>query len=253
MNGQRRAVVTGGNKGIGRTVVERLARDGYAVVATGRDREALADVAGVAAAEGWHVTTVACDVTDEAAVKELFAGDEPFDVLVANAGTADSAPVHRTSLELWERHLAVNATGVFLCLREALADMRSRGTGRAVVVASVAGLTGQRYTGAYAATKHAAIGLVRAAAREVMGTGITVNAVCPGWVRTDMTDRAVQRIVATTDRTPEEALEGILAQSGQPRLVEPEEVADAVAYLCGERAASVNGQTLVVDAGALQT
>jgi NAD(P)-dependent dehydrogenase (short-subunit alcohol dehydrogenase family) len=247
MGERRLAVVTGGGTGIGRAVVERLAAIGLRVLAVGRDERALAAVAEQAPGRGWQIATATCDVTDDAAVDALFGDTGPVDVLVANAGTAQSAPLQRTSLEDWNRHLAVNATGVFLCLRAVVPDMRTRNRGRVVVIASTAGLRGGRYISAYTASKHAAVGLVRASAAEVAGSNVTVNAVCPGYVRTAMTERSVQRIMATTGRDREQALVSLTGSSG--RLIEPSEVAGAVAYLCGEEAAAINGQTLVIDGG----
>lgn len=245
-------LVTGGSRGIGRAIVERFAADGYRVVTTGRDQSALDDVATTGARRGWDVTTAVCDVTDADATEQLVGDVGPVDVLVASAGTATSAPLARTSLEDWQRQLDVNATGVFLAMRAVLPGMRERDRGRIVVVASVAGLTGARYITGYAASKHAAVGLMRSAAAEVAGSGVTVNAVCPGYVRSDMTDRTIERIAASTGRSRAEAL-GILEHE-QPlgRLVEPEEVADAVAWLCGDAAAPVNGQAVVLDGGGVQ-
>jgi NAD(P)-dependent dehydrogenase (short-subunit alcohol dehydrogenase family) len=146
----------------------------------------------------------------------------------------------------------VNATGAFLCTRAVLGGMIERGDGRIVTVASVAGLVGARYTGAYTASKHAAVGLMRATAAEVAGTGVTANAVCPIWVRTDMTRRAVERIVQATDRDEEQAEAELAAMAPLGRLLEPEEVAFAVEFLAAPEAAAVNGQTLVLDGGGLQ-
>jgi len=250
MSERRLAVVTGGGTGIGRAVVERLAAIGMRVLAVGRDERALSAVAEQAPGRGWQIATATCDVTDEAAVGALFGDTGPVDVLVANAGMARSAPLQRTSLEDWNRHLAVNATGVFLCLRAVVPGMRTHNRGRVVVIASIAGLRGGRYISAYTASKHAAVGLVRASAAEVAGSNVTINAVCPAYVRTAMTERSVERIMATTGRDREQALASLTGSSG--RLIEPSQVAGAVAYLCGEDAAGINGQTLVIDGGGPQ-
>jgi len=244
------AVVTGGSRGIGRAVAVRLATDGWPVVAVGRDAEALAETAG--AAPDGTVSTRICDVTDEAAVTALFDDLGPVAVLVNNAGVAGAAPLHRTSLADWEHHLRVNATGSFLCTRAVLPGMRERDAGRIVTVASTAGLAGSPYIAAYTASKHAVVGLMRVTAAEVAGTGVTANAVCPGYVRSPMTDQSVRRIVETTGRSEEQALEALLASSPLGRLLEPDEVAAAVAYLCRDEAAAVNGTTLILDGGALR-
>jgi NAD(P)-dependent dehydrogenase (short-subunit alcohol dehydrogenase family) len=227
----RFVVVTGGKKGIGKAVAERFSIAGDRVEAPGHDD---------------------LDVTDEDAVTTFFNEVGPVDVLVLNAGVAWSAPLRRTSLEDWNAHLNVNATGAFLCTRAVLGGMIERGDGRIVTVASVAGLVGARYTGAYTASKHAAVGLMRATAAEVAGTGVTANAVCPIWVRTDMTRRAVERIVEATDRDEEQAEAELAAMVPLGRLLEPEEVAFAVEFFAAPEAAAVNGQALVVDGGGLQ-
>ena len=226
----RVVVVTGGTRGIGRAVAERFAAD--RVIALGR-----AD----------------CDVTDEAAVAETFDRIGPVDVLVNNAGISSSAPLARTALDDWRAQLDVNATGAFLCTRAALPGMLERGSGRVVTVASTAGRAGARYTAAYTASKHAAVGLMRAVAAEVAGTGVTANAVCPAFVRTDMTRRSVERIVASTGRD-EAAAEAALADAAPlGRLLEPDEVAFAVAFLAAPEAGAINGQTLILDGGGIQT
>lgn len=240
----RVVVVTGGGKGIGRAVVARFAEAGERVVAVGRDRKALEDSAAAEAE--------VCDVTDENGVRELFERLGAVDVLVNNAGIAVGAPFARTTLEQWHEHLEVNATGAFLCTRAVLGGMLERGKGRVVTVASVAGRVGARYTAAYTASKHAAIGLTRAVAAEVAGTGVTANAVCPTYVRTEMTTRAVDRIVASTGRSEDEAEAALIASSPLGRLLEPDEVAFAVAFLAAPEAESINGQTLVLDGGGVQ-
>jgi NAD(P)-dependent dehydrogenase (short-subunit alcohol dehydrogenase family) len=231
MAGERVVVVTGGTRGIGRAVTERFEADGDRVVALGRSD---------------------CDVTDEAAVARTFERIGRVDVLVNNAGVSASADLERTTLDDWRAQIDVNATGAFLCTRAVLGGMSERDSGRIVTVASTAGLEGAKYTAAYTASKHAAVGLMRAVAAEVAGTGVTANAVCPGFVRTDMTMQSIERIVATTGRSTEQAEGAIAAMSPLGRLLEPEEVAFAVAFLAAPQAGAINGQTLVLDGGGIQ-
>jgi NAD(P)-dependent dehydrogenase (short-subunit alcohol dehydrogenase family) len=239
----RTVVVTGGAKGIGLAIVRRFAVLGDDVVALGRDAEALNRL---------DVRTAVCDVTDEQAVAKTFAELSRIDVLVNNAGVAESAPLDQTTLESWERHFAVNVTGAFLCMRAVLPGMRERGNGAIVSVASIAGRIGAPYIAAYTASKHAVVGLTRAAASEVAGTGVRVNAVCPSYVRTELTERAVARIVQTTARTPEESERALVQSSPLGRLLEPEEVADAVVFLASDAATAINGQAVVIDGGGIQ-
>ena len=238
------AVVTGGSKGIGRAITECLAGDGFEVVAVGRDASALEEVGRV---EG--VTGQVCDVTDEAQVEALFADLPALHVLVNNAGMSSSAPLSRTSLADWQQQMDVNATAAFLCTRAAVPRLQQSAWGRIVTVASYAGLVGAPYISAYTASKHAAVGLMRATAAELAGTAVTANAVCPGYVRSQMTDRTVARIVEKTGRSADEAESALLEMSPLGRLIEPEEVAAAVHYLCSPNAAAVNGQTLTIDGG----
>jgi NAD(P)-dependent dehydrogenase (short-subunit alcohol dehydrogenase family) len=226
----RVVVVTGGAKGIGKAIAERFS--GEDVHAPGHDE---------------------LDVTDEEQVTSFFEGLGRIDVLVNNAGIASGAPLARTTLEDWRAHLDVNATGAFLCTREVVGGMIERGNGRIVTVASVAGLYGARYTAAYTASKHAAVGLMRATAAEVAGTGVTANAVCPAYVDTAMTERTVANIVEKTSRTAEEAQAEIEKMTPLGRLLEPNEVAAAVVFLASPEAASINGQAIVLDGGGLQT
>jgi NAD(P)-dependent dehydrogenase (short-subunit alcohol dehydrogenase family) len=227
----RRVVVTGGTRGIGAAIAARFAMAGDDVVAVGRGE---------------------CDVTDEDSVAALFARVGAVDVLVNNAGVASSAPLARTTLDDWRAHSDVNATGAFLCTRAALPDMLERGSGRIVTVASTAGVVGARYTAAYTASKHAAVGLMRAIAAEIAGTGVTANAVCPTFVRTDLTRASARRIAETTGRSEAEAEAALAGASPLGRLLEPEEVAFAVAFLAAPEAAAINGQTLVIDGGGIQ-
>jgi len=239
----RTVVVTGGGKGIGRAIVADFAAHGDRVVAVGRDAAALETLAGPT------VVGEACDVTDEAAVAALFARLGPVDVLVNNAGVASSASVLKTSLADWERQLAVNATGAFLCTRAVLDGMLVRGSGRIVTVASVASHVGARYVAGYAASKHAVLGFTRAVAAEVAGTGITCNAVCPAYVRSPMTEATIVNIERRTGRDGEAAL---VAMSALGRLVEPEEVAFAVRFFAAPEAGAINGQSLIIDGGGVQ-
>lgn len=240
----RSVVVTGGAKGIGLAIVERFAALGDDVVALGRDRAAL-DRLRAARAE-------VCDVTDEAAVAGAFETIGEVDVLVNNAGFAESAPLAKVSLETWRRHLDVNATGPFLCMRAVVPAMRRRGSGAIVTVASTAGRVGAPYTVAYTAAKHAVVGLTRAVASELAGTGVRVNAVCPAYVRTELSRRAIARIMETTGRTEAEAEQALADRTPLGRLLDPGEVADAVVFLASEAAGAITGQAVVVDGGALQ-
>ena len=222
----RRVVVTGGTRGIGAAIAARFTAAGDEVVAVGRS---------------------ACDVTDEDAVAALFERVGQVDVLVNNAGVSTSAPLAKTTLAQWRSTMDVNALGAFLCTRAVLPGMAERDFGRIITIASTAALRGARYTSAYSAAKHAAVGLMRAVAAEVAGTGVTCNAVCPTFVRTDMTAESVRRVAHLTGRSEADAERSIAGLSPLGRLLEPDEVADAVLFLAG--AAAVNGQALVLDGG----
>jgi NAD(P)-dependent dehydrogenase (short-subunit alcohol dehydrogenase family) len=259
----RSILVTGGSRGIGLAAARSLAagtRRELALVLVARDGAALShaksELERAGAGKGpLRVCTVEADVADANAVAmAMQAATEfcgPLDGLILSAGIAESAPLHKTPDELLERTLAINLWGVFRPLRAALPEMIARGFGRVVVVASIASHIGAAYTAAYTASKHAALGLVRAAAVEYGGKGITVNAVCPGYVDTDMTRRSLGRIAAKTGLTTEQALDRILARVPQRRLIKADEVASAIAYLMSEEAAAVNGAALDLDGGEL--
>ena len=241
-------MVTGASKGIGRAIALRFAEGGDDVIAVGRDDAALDGLAG----ESARISVARCDVTDEDAVTGLVAATQPIDVLVCNAGAAEAAPLERTSIATWRHLLDANATSVFLAMREAVGPMRRQGHGRIVVIASTTARVGAPYTAAYTASKHAAVGLVRAAASEVAGTQITVNAVCPTFVDTPMTTRSVATIAEKTGRSEDESRAALARQSPLGRLLQPEEVAAAAHWLASDEAASINGQAIVLDGGGIQ-
>ncbi|MEP6687245.1 MAG: SDR family NAD(P)-dependent oxidoreductase [Gemmatimonadales bacterium] len=247
----RVAVVTGAGRGIGAATARALADAGLSVVLAARSRDQIERQAAELAALGHEAQAVVCDVTSETSVGELASAAAdlgPVAVLVNNAGAAASTPVVRTSLEEWNRLMAVNATGAFLCTRAFLPGMLERRWGRVVNVASTAGLSGGKYLAAYSAAKHALVGLTRSVAAEVAGTGVTVNAVCPNFVDTEMTSETLDRIVAKTGRTRDEALAAALASAGQTRLISADEVAAAVLSLSREGGAEPpNGEALILD------
>ncbi len=246
------ALVTGAGRGIGRAVAVALSEAGHAVALTARSADDLKDTA--AACPG-PTLVVPGDITDGAFVDDLFARVEAelgfVDVLVANAGAGTSARVVRTTDEQWQRMLDLNLTAPFRCLRRALPLMLDQGHGRIIVIASVAARVGEPYIAAYTASKHGVLGLVRSAAAEVAGTGVTVNAVCPGYVDTPMTDETVRGIVDRTGRSEAEARAAIEGKQPIGRLIRPEEVAAAV-LLCVTTPA-ITGQAINVDGGAVQS
>jgi NAD(P)-dependent dehydrogenase (short-subunit alcohol dehydrogenase family) len=246
------AVVTGGGSGIGAAIAQGLLADGFAVTLMGRKLDRLQAQQAELKALG-AVGVQAVDVADEAGVQAAFAAAAaalgPIGVLVNNAGQAESQPLQRTSLAQWQQMLNVNLTGTFLCSREVLAGMLDQRFGRIVNVASTAALKGYAYVAAYCAAKHGVLGLTRAMALELAKKGITVNAVCPGYTETEIVATAVQRIVDKTGRTPEQALAELAAGNPQGRLVQPEEVAQAVRWLVRADAAAINGQAIAVCGG----
>ncbi len=245
----RHALVTGGGSGIGAAIALALAGEGARVTIVGRRREPLDAVAAKAPGVGAVVADVTDEVAIAAALAEASEARGKISIVVANAGAAESAPFARTSLEQFERMLAVNLTGTFLTLREGLRAMESSGWGRLIVIASVAGLKGYPYVAPYTAAKHGAVGLVRALAAEVAGTGITANAVCPAYTESPMLEQAVGNIVAKTGRGDTEARAILSGKNPLKRFIKPEEVAAAVLYLCGPHSDAVTGQALSISGG----
>ncbi|MCF8149554.1 MAG: SDR family oxidoreductase [Burkholderiaceae bacterium] len=248
----RHALVTGGGRGIGAAVAKALVSAGYRVTITGRDRVAL-DVMLDQLAAPDRCRAVTMDVRDPGSVEQGMGQARsafgPVAILVNNAGQAESAPFHRTDAAMFQRMLEVNLGGVFHCTQSVLPDMLASGWGRIVNVASTAGLVGYAYVAAYCAAKHGVIGLTRALALEYATKGITVNAVCPGYTETDIVKSAVANIVAKTGRSEDEARAELASGNPMRRLVNPQEVADAVLWICGEGAASINGQSIAVAGG----
>lgn len=244
------ALVTGGARGIGAAIAERLLQSGCRVTVLGRGRTALD---ALAAKHPGRMQAVVADVVDPAAVaaalEEARASWGPVGILVNNAGQAESAPFLKTDLALWQRMLAVNLTGTMLCTQAVLPDMLASGWGRIVNVASTAGQIGYAYVSAYCAAKHGVIGLTRSLALELARKGITVNAVCPGYTETDIVHDSIARIVEKTGRSTEEARAEFEGRNPQQRLVQPIEVAETVAWLCGPGTGAITGQAISVSGG----
>jgi 3-hydroxybutyrate dehydrogenase len=245
----RHALITGGGRGIGRAIAAALTEAGATVTVLGRGQAQLAEAVRGGDASGYEVA----DVTDGGAVEDGFrraaAARGPIDILIANAGGAESAPFAKADPELFRRMFELNVMGVVHCARAVLADMAGRGFGRIVAVASTAGLKGYAYVSAYCAAKHAVVGLVRSLAIETATTGVTVNAVCPGYTDTALVRASVARIAAKTGRSEEVALAEMLEANPRGRLISPDEVAAAVVFLCSPGAAAITGTTLTVAGG----
>jgi NAD(P)-dependent dehydrogenase (short-subunit alcohol dehydrogenase family) len=248
------AIVTGAARGIGAAIAERLSRMGAELTLMGRDAAALEIRREEIASNqpGAH-GIVAVDVTDEASVRQAF--DTAINkrgtpsILVNNAGVAGSAPFARATLDQWRRMIDVNLMGAVSCTQQVYPAMAERGYGRIVNVASTSGLKGYAYVTAYSASKHAVVGFTRSLALEAAKTGVTVNAVCPGFTDTDIVRETIANIVAKTGRTEEQARQELAATNPQGRLVLPQEVADAVAWLCLRSSGAITGQSIVVAGG----
>jgi NAD(P)-dependent dehydrogenase (short-subunit alcohol dehydrogenase family) len=248
----KHALVTGGGRGIGAAIAEALLRQGARVTLVGRSADVLRETAERLSSIG-DVRYTTCNVADQESVAQSFAEAVRhagrIDMLVNNAGQASSASFAKTDEALWQQMLSVNLTGTFHCMKAALPGMLQAGWGRIVNVASTAGLTGYGYVSAYCAAKHGVIGLTRAVALETATKGVTVNAVCPGYTETDIVREAIANIVIKTERSAEEALAELASKNPQKRLVQPEEVANAVVWLCQPESGAMNGQAIAVAGG----
>lgn len=245
----RRAVITGGGTGIGLATAKRLAADGASTVLMGRNLERLEK----AAAEIDGATAIQCDVTDQASVTAAFTKASEggkIDILVNNAGIASGRPFHKLDYDEFRRIQNVNVDGVFHCTKAALKDLMGGDYGRVVNIASVAGLRGGPYISHYCASKHAVVGMTKALAAEWGQTKVTVNAVCPAYVETDMAENAINTIMSNTGRTREQAIAELAGMNPQKRLIQVEEVAECVFWLCHPNSFTVNGKAISLDGGA---
>jgi NAD(P)-dependent dehydrogenase (short-subunit alcohol dehydrogenase family) len=243
----RHALVTGASRGIGAEIARTLAAAGARVTLLARDRHRLAPLAAELDAQA-----IACDVTDAIALGQAFAsaaGAQHVDILINNAGGAETAPISRSDAELWSRMIALNLTAAYTACRLAVPAMVADGWGRVVNVASTAGLKGYAYASAYVAAKHGLVGLTRALGIELAKTGVTVNAVCPGYTDTPMLQDAAQAVAAKTRTAAGKIVESFAAANPMGRLVKPAEVAALVAYLCSDAAAGITGAALPIAGG----
>ncbi|SEL09393.1 SDR family NAD(P)-dependent oxidoreductase [Pacificibacter marinus] len=238
------AFVTGGGSGVGAVIALMLADAGAQVTICGRRLAPLETVA----AKHNAISAVVADITDEAAISKAIADCAP-DIVIANAGASESAPFAKTELAAFERMMSVNVTGTFLTLREGTKAMKDKPWGRLIAIASTAGLKGYPYVAPYAAAKHAVVGMVKSVALELVRKGITVNAICPGFLDTEMTQRSIANIVEKTGRSPEDARASLEATNPMHKLVPPEDVAKTVLWLCGEGSDMITGQSISVSGG----
>ena len=242
------AVVTGGASGIGEAIADRLAETGMCITLMGRNQDRLSATAGRLKAASQQV-----DITDPDSVRQGFAAavqaNGPVTILVNNAGSAESSPFTKMDDELWDRMLAVNLTGTYLCTKAVADSMAKAGFGRIINIASTAAQKGYAYVSAYCAAKHGVLGMTRALALEMARKGVTVNAVCPGFTDTDLVSRSLDTIVESTGMSRKQALAELVKNNPQGRLIKPREIADTVMWLCGENSASITGQAIAVAGG----
>ncbi len=253
----RVALITGGGRGIGRAIALAFAREGARVAVAARTRQQVEAVAEEICAGGREALPLACDVTDsrsvERAVEATLERWNRLDILVNNAGTADRGKLVDCDEVTWNHTIAVNLTGTYLCTRAALPHMLSAQYGRIINVASVAGRQAIPFAPAYTAAKHGVLGFTRSVALEMAPRGITANAICPGWVDTEMTEAALRQIVEKTSRTPQQARQALEHMSPQGRLVPVEEVAELAVFLASEEARSINGQAINICGGSVMS
>ena len=242
----KRALVTGGGRGIGAAVARALAAAGARVVVCGRTA---GDLDALAAEIGG--TAIVADLLDRASTDAMLARLDAIDILVNNAGTAESAALAQTTDAMWDRIVELDATSPFRVTRALVPAMIGAGWGRVVNIASNAGVSGYAYTAAYCAAKHAMVGFTRALAIDLARTGVTINALCPGWVETAMALEAAARIAEKTGRSEADARKALEAMSPQRRMIQPAEVAHAAVMLCADAARGIHGQTIVIDGGAI--
>lgn len=236
-----RVLITGGGTGTGADMARAFAAAGHEVIITGRTRATLDQVAGGA------IRAITGDVSDPEQVAAIFAEAGPCQIVIANAGVAEAAPFGKITLDHWNRMIATNLTGVFLTFQHGLSQMHDGG--RLIAICSITGIRGAAYAAPYAASKHGVMGLVRSLALEVAKKGITANAICPGYLDTEMTERSIANVIDKTGRSREQTIAALAGRNPQGRLIAPSEVTAAALWLASEAARSVNGQAIVLDGG----